>query len=511
MTSEYRRQHPVAALSSTLKAIRRNFITFIIVLWAGQPGGENSQFDATFLLILLGFMLIWGVVSWYRFLYYLKDGALWIEQGVFVRRQLYLPQERIQLIDFKSDFIQRMFGLVSLRVQTAGGSQDTEISALTKDQAEWIRSTLRADEEEEFVEQQSAAEQAGSVSPDSDPAAAKTAGKSKVLDRIHLPFRHLLLAGVTSASLGIAFSVIGAIMAQFDQVLSESEMLRYVEGFISTDFGFIATILAALIVVSLILAFLGTVIRYYDFSVTKYKNELVIERGFFERSSITIPYHRIQAIRFQEGIMRQPLGYGSILIDSAGFAEENGQTTMLFPIIRTDKVKEFINRLVPEYNYELQAGTPPRRAMRRFLIPKTIFFVLLFSGVSFIWDPGIYSFILLPLIWYWGYMQYRDTALAFTGSGKMALRFRQIARTTVLLEKRRIQDLNVSQNPFQRRGKVDDIQITAASGPNGVEFAVENISNSLTRQFWSWFSGDSLYYESTQLSGEKLTRIPSWM
>ena len=261
MTSEYRRQHPVAALSSTLKAIRRNFITFIIVLWAGQPGGENSQFDATFLLILLGFMLIWGVVSWYRFLYYLKDGALWIEQGVFVRRQLYLPQERIQLIDFKSDFIQRMFGLVSLRVQTAGGSQDTEISALTKDQAEWIRSTLRADQQEEAVEEDAGTLNADGASSATEKQAEYGPAKSKVLDKIHLPFKHLLLAGVTSASLGIAFSVIGAIMAQFDQVLSESQMLRYVESFISTDFGFIATILAALILVSLILAFLGTVIQ----------------------------------------------------------------------------------------------------------------------------------------------------------------------------------------------------------------------------------------------------------
>lgn len=519
MTSEYRRQHPVAAISRTIKAIRRNFLTFIIALLAGQSGGEDSQFDATFLFIVLGAMLVWGVVSWFRFMYYIKDGALWIEQGVFVRRQLYLPQERIQLIDFKSDFIQRMFGLVSLRVQTAGGSQDTEISALNREEADWIRDELRPDSVETEQEGSTYDSNAEKPSETTDEASSETSAASSstsakprerkgsiIRDRVDLPFRDLLLAGVTSASLGIAFSIIGTILAQFDQVLSESQIMVYMKEFIKTDFGFIMTILVFLLLVSLILAFLGTVIRYYGFNVTKYDQEIVIERGLFERSTVTIPFRRVQAIRFQEGIMRQPLGYGALLIDSAGFAEEAGQTTMLFPLIRKRNVEKMIQRLVPDFDYEIEASSPPFRAMRRFLLPKTLFFVLLSTFLSIFWEAGIYLFALLPLIWFWGYLQYRDTAFAFSRKGKLALRYRNISRTTVLMNKERIQDLQIEQNPFQRRGKVGDIQVSAASGPSGVKFTVQNMADRVIETFKQWFSGKE---QSSQIQATQ-THLPDW-
>ena len=83
--------------------------------------------------------LIIGIISWLRYTYRVEDGELRIESGVFVRKKRYIPFERIQSLDFSEGILQRPFGLVKVRVETAGssGSQDAEavLTAITKAEA----------------------------------------------------------------------------------------------------------------------------------------------------------------------------------------------------------------------------------------------------------------------------------------------------------------------------------------------------------------------------------------
>src|SRR6056297_3290626 len=137
------RQHPVAAVTKVLEIIKGNFITLVLLLFVTSGESMVSLFGILSVLLVL---LVSGVLSWLRFTYSVVDGELRIEQGILVRKNIYLSKERIQVIDIKAGLLQRMFGLVEVEVKTAGSSSKAaKISAITREKAEELKSMLRTD------------------------------------------------------------------------------------------------------------------------------------------------------------------------------------------------------------------------------------------------------------------------------------------------------------------------------------------------------------------------------
>jgi putative membrane protein len=148
MMSDFQRQHPVAALSRAFGLIRGNIVTILVFLFVGA---QSESFP--FLWWTLGgfaFLLVVGVANWWRFLYKVEDGLIHIKSGIFVRKNLYLTNDRIQVIDITAGVIQRSFGLVRLDIQTAGASsRAAAIEAITREKADEINQLLRRGKKQE--------------------------------------------------------------------------------------------------------------------------------------------------------------------------------------------------------------------------------------------------------------------------------------------------------------------------------------------------------------------------
>ncbi len=96
--SEFRRQHPVAAITQFLTVIRQNIVTIIIVFFLGSTRSYGDWFWY-FLLFGVITALIMGVFGWWKFKYRVFEEELQINKGVLVRNKLYLSKDRIQVID----------------------------------------------------------------------------------------------------------------------------------------------------------------------------------------------------------------------------------------------------------------------------------------------------------------------------------------------------------------------------------------------------------------------------
>src|SRR6056297_437521 len=158
--SDFKKQHPVAAVSQVFETIKQNFITIIILLFIGTSNTEG--YFLYFLAAGLGLSLIAGVFGWWVFRYRIKDDELQIRKGVFVKNNIYMSKERIQVIDITEGLIQRLFGLVKVEIKTAGGgTESATISAISREEAEALRTELRnkngqstADSEDDLEEEQ---------------------------------------------------------------------------------------------------------------------------------------------------------------------------------------------------------------------------------------------------------------------------------------------------------------------------------------------------------------------
>jgi putative membrane protein len=375
------------------------------------------------------------------------------------------------VIDISAGVVQRLFGLVAVEVKTAGSSsKQAKISAISREKAEKLKTLLRnksngLDERQmkESVEQR----------------------KVYALDS-----KDLLIAASTSGRFGVALSVVGVAFSQMEQLISEEQIIYFVERVIpqSTNTTMIVMSIFVVIAIAWLFSFASTIVKYYDFVVEVRKNELLISRGLFERTQLTIPFNRIQAVQIKEELLRQPLGYASLVIESAGYGESEGNSTTLFPLLAKPQIYNFVDEVIPDYNTEIsESNDVPSVALRRYLL-RMLWISL--PVILIVWGSipyGVYSwFLLIPAVLL-GYQQYRDAEVA-RGEDTLLMTFRLLSKTTAIVKKYRMQSCQVQQNPFQKRLGLSNLTVHVASGNQGRSFTVRDIDSAIATDYRLWLS-----------------------
>ena len=455
---DFQRQHPVAAVSRAFSLIKGNLVTIIVFL---VVGARSESFP--FLWWIGGgfaFLLIAGVANWWRFLFKIEEGVLHIKSGIFVRKNLYLSKDRVQVIDITSGVIQRLFGLVRVDIQTAGSSSgEAAIDAISIEKAKEINRLLRDEEaESEQVEKEIASD-------------AKEFG---------LPSKELLIAASTSGSFGIALSILATVFSQVEPLISESQLFEYVFEVLpsQTDFVFFVTVGVIFVVFAWLLSFFSTLFSYGNFSLTVKDKEMVITRGIFEKKRVTVPYNRIQAIHVAEGMIRQPLGYTSLHLESAGWGDEKGTgSIVLFPLVKRSEVLKLLNEVVPSYQKEMDGLKLPKRALRRYLFRSTFLITAVIVPLYFWLNLNNWIWLIPALAMLWGWLKYRAAAVGWN-KGSFIFRSRTLSKSTAFINRNRIQNITISQSPFQRMRKLCTAEIHVASGLRGKSFSVRDLEAS---------------------------------
>src|SRR6056297_2676248 len=455
---DFQRQHPVAAVSRAFSLIKGNLVTIIVFL---VVGARSESFP--FLWWIGGgfaFLLVAGVANWWRFLFKIEEGELHIKSGIFVRKNLYLSKDRVQVIDITSGVIERLFGLVRVDIQTAGSSsREAAIDAISLDKAREINRLLR---DEDAESEQSEKESISDVK------------------EFSLPSKELLIAASTSGSFGIALSILATVFSQVEPLISESQLFEYLFDVLpsQTDFVFFVTVVVIFVVFAWLLSFFSTLFSYGNFSLTVKDKEMVITRGVFEKKRVTVPYNRIQAIHVAEGMIRQPLGYASMHLESAGYGDEKGTgSIVLFPLVKRSEVLQLLNEVVPDYQKEMDGLKLPKRALRRYLFRSTFLITAVIVPLYFWLNLNNWIWLIPALAMLWGWLKYRAAAVGWN-KGSFIFRSRTLSKSTAFINRNRIQNITISQSPFQRWRKLCTAEIHVASGDRGKSFSVRDLEAS---------------------------------
>src|SRR5215211_2311326 len=457
MSSE-KRLHPVAMLVGAITTLRRWVSGLVfpgVVLLVSQ--GFSLWTVTLFLLgliVVAALAALWGFLSWRATTYAVAGNSFRLRQGVFQRNERTIPLEHVQSVDTVQGIIQRAFGVVEVRIETAGGGAsepDASLAALDRDAAQTLRREIEGPKGER---------------------SEKTAGPT-VLRR--LSTRDLLLAGATSGQIGVAFSVL-AIGFQFLDNFFPEDFVRRLAVTLAPNWLMVVLILVP---AGLLLAIAGTVLAYSGFTLSREGDFLYIKRGLLERREATIPLSRIQAVRISEGVLRQPFGLASLRVESAGYGEDEGVSATLFPLLPRDEVEEFLAGAVPEFAVVPAIEPLPRRSLRRYVFGATIPALLVcVAGLICLMVFGsalwLLSLLLLPPFAAYGWLRYRDAGWALEGE-RLLVRHRFLGRKTTVAPRRRLQSRGVVSNPFQRRVQLATFVAEVASGSGGSALRVKDL------------------------------------
>jgi putative membrane protein len=428
----------------------------------------SRGFDAgTIALVLLGALVVavlaafWGFLSWRATIYEVAGGVFRLRWGVVQKNERAIPLDHIQSVDTVQGIIQRLFNVVELRIETAGGGAsepDASLAALDRAVAEALRREIAGSRRE--------------------PVETETSGPAVVRK---LETRDLLLAGATSGQIGVALSLIAVASQLFDNFLSQNLAQRLLETFAPRS---VTTALLYVFILGLfawLLAIGGTVLAYTGFTLSRDGDFLYIRRGLLERREATIPLARIQAVHIMEGLLRQPFGLASLRVESAGYGQDAGVSTTLFPLLPRKEVHGLLLEAAPEFAVAPPLNALPRRALRRYVFRSTLpFLVLIFAAAllsSLVFDLAAWVFaallLLLPAALF-GWLRYRDAGWALE-EDRLVVRSRFLGRTTAIAPRRRLQSRATLRSPFQRRVRLATFEAQVASGGGGAELRVTDL------------------------------------
>lgn len=461
-----RRLHWVAALVVGLKALPQLIPLLILVVLSGR-GDENRLWQIAIGFSLLPLSLVLGIVHWWRFQYWVDGGELRVKQGVFIRRNVYLPRERIQAIDVSAGVIQRLFGLVRVRVKSAAAGNQVELSAVSRLEADQLRAQLRQTQEQ--------------------------SSRSLCLPvRFGMTTGQLLLAASTSSQIGVILSGVLWLYAQVDDIVQQ-RLVAYLQSVESstpmdgTNPALLALFVAGGLVFAWTLSIVDAVIRFGHFSVERRGSNLIVRRGLLEHREVSIAVDRVQVVRIVESLPRQPLGYGALFVESAGHAEERGKSTVLHPCLPRTSWIAFLQALLPQFAVEPSMNRPPKRAFLRFLFRPVVSTLFVATSATLFLPFGWVALALPVGAALLAILAYRDTALG-RKHGVAVLRFRRVSRHTAIVPRSNIQFVSATTSWFQKRRRVASIEIGAAAGAAGRRFEARELDAATAKAFLAWCS-----------------------
>lgn len=515
----YERLHPFTLLFRAID-IARSFL-FPALIGGFSAGGTSAPDVLVWAVGLLAIPAVLGAIGTYAvFRYALSDDELVVVSGVIRRQRRVIPLARVQNIASRQSALERLCGVVELRVETAGAaSTEAVLSVLGREKARRFRQDLLARrrlaragapgrdaaagaapglgvEEAPPGAEDLEAERAGAAV-----GLAEGAERAEVLARLSV--RDLAVAGATANEAGLIAAGIAGLL----QFIETPEMIPV--GWIETLFerldaagaavaGGAVVLLVLGAVVALLLAgwlvsVVGAVVGYHGYTLERSGGELRKRYGLLGRRESTIPLERIQAVRLEESWLRRQFGLATLKLDVAGSRPgERRGAEVLLPIARVGDAADLIASVLPGLDYSGLRFSPVHpRSRRRALVRYGVLLSAIPVGLlAWVADPAVLLLLLVttPLSWLGARWYYRNLGYAVAADHVIA-RAGVLTRTTWLVPFVKIQALRITETPFQRRHALATLVMDTAGGRSGAEARVIDLARSRASELLEELAG----------------------
>ena len=431
----------------------------VFLFFVGVPGLTGALGPEGGLLGLVGIVAFASLFVGYFFAYYrryeyeLTADTFDIRSGVLSRREREIPLRRIQNVDISQSVTQRILGIASVSLETAGGGEtEAQLQYVGEDEAERLQSEV------------SRLRQATEASPDDADAEAVEAPAETVFAISERELGVLALVSTDFRVVSLIFfagSIFGP--SAFDRF---QPVFFGPENVLGVLFGPIAAI--ASIVVLGVFAGAVSAARYYGFALTRGEEELRYERGLLQKYSGTIPLSKVQTISMRENVIARRLGYAALHIETAGAVASGGGgggSQSAVPLAERDHVRELARSIEDAPLDEFER--PPKRARERYAVRYSlvVFFVtgLLYLGSTVTdllgyWYLPLAGLVLVPVAAHLKW-KHRGYNLA---ENHVVTRNGFWSRTTKVVPYHRVQTTVSTETVFQRRRDLGTVIVDTA-------------------------------------------------
>ncbi|WP_439423217.1 PH domain-containing protein [Saccharothrix sp. HUAS TT10] len=400
-------------------------------------------------------IVLFGLLRWFTTRYRITTEQVEMHTGLFVRKRLAVPRDRIRTVDLTAKLGHRLFGLSAIRVGTGQRDQPGEdgltLDAVSSAEAERLRVLLLTI--------------ATAGAPAADAAEERPGVVLSEWDNRWLRYAPLTLSGLVAA--GALFGFVMNFARELDIEVFEP-MTEAAHWVVEQPLGLtIALFTGVVLVVATLGSVLVYVVQFWGYRLTREPDDTVrVRRGLLTTRSVSVAEQRLRGVELVEPLLLRA-GRGAHAKTVTTGLGRKGESNLLLPpapVAEAHRVSAEVLRqdeaptLTPLRRHPVAAL---RRRMVRAVAPLLVLAaVLAWLAPSWTWQVVL---ALVPFSAALGWDRYRSLGHALTDRHLLA-RAGSAIRETVALQRTGIIGWRVSRSFFQRRAGLVTITATTAAG-----------------------------------------------
>ncbi|UUC44664.1 PH domain-containing protein [Flavobacterium cerinum] len=361
----------------------------ILVIWLFKFNELNKAYVVLGTGSLLVLVAIVAYLQYQNFTFYIddKNDEFIIQKGVLNKTRIAIKLDKIQQVTINQSFVQKVIGVYALDIDTAGTQKkEAVIRAVSHELAQALKIRLLEGEKNDQK---------------------LTDNTDQEAPFIKISFSSLVKIGLTSnymRSFALLLAFVGTVYENAQSFMRANEIDdSQVNNYIDERLAMFSISIIIIIFLSLflLLNLVRTIIKYFDFKITKQNRSLLLSYGLLNTKNTIIRPEKVQIVSTSRNFLQKKMDTLNLKIRQAsGNAdqEENDKQAIHIPGCNTeerDKILTLLFHKIPEEGVMLRPNI--RRLIVGIVIYQVVPLIILFLFYHFSILPIQEYLIFVPL------------------------------------------------------------------------------------------------------------------
>lgn len=348
----------------------------LLIVWVIRIDTMNKIYLTIGTITVFAVAAIIAYLKYINFTFYLDEESeeFVIKKGIFNKSRLGIPLDKIQQVNINQSLLQKIIGVHALEVDTAGSSKkEVAIRAITHELAIALKSRLLDGKKKDIND--------GNV---------EIEVKEEKQAFIQISLLSLFKTGITSnyvRSFGILLAFFITSFQFVEDLVKAAELEDDpLDTYLNAELllKFMIFIISAIIVLTIVVNLGRTILKYYNFRITRQNNSLLLSHGLLNTKNIIIRPEKVQMVTVGRNYFQKKLDILDIKIRQASNQEANNQeqekSAIEIPGCNTaekDMLLQFLLQEIPQRGVVVKPNIRKilMESIKFLIIPLTVFFL----------------------------------------------------------------------------------------------------------------------------------------
>jgi putative membrane protein len=419
------------------------------------PFLNNNEKKLSTVLLAIAFIIlvaiVFAVLGYLNFKFYINDNKFIILSGVFKKKVITIPLEKIQSIHLEQSLLHSVTGTFKVLIDTAGTEKiESSIYALNTHVAASLKDWVLSNRGSQAIEYE-------------------TVQSPKII--IQTTTNDLVKLCLTANHLETLLLVCVFIFSKLEDMkpllnkMSFGWLEKY-EQEIEITWMLAVTVIVLIAVLSIVLSSIRTILRYANFKVEVSAKGFHIKGGLIKMKQVIIPFKKVQLINWNANFLKRFTGMYVLHLKATGESDLNKKQKVLLPITQQNQ----LDAIIPFYEDEIPANNTQVNGIHQVFVWRRIFMIGLPVTIV-ITSIGCFLFSYSGLWVMTWFIYFTITTALYKKNFQFWINTNALqvlkgvwGRQHTLMKWNNVQFVTLKQSPYQRKKQLANVIFYTAGG-----------------------------------------------